>query len=44
LSADESAHLNETVAVVMKKQGFQGDNLVDEINHVLGKNLALEPS
>jgi CheY-like chemotaxis protein len=44
LSADESARLKETVAVVMKKQSFQGGQLVDEINHALGKSLALESS
>jgi signal transduction histidine kinase/DNA-binding response OmpR family regulator len=44
LTADESVRLKETVAVVMKKQGFQGEKLVDEINHVLGKNLAFESS
>lgn len=44
LSADESARLKETVAVVMKKQAFQGEKLVDEINHALGNSLALEPS
>jgi CheY-like chemotaxis protein len=44
LTADESVRLKETVAVVMKKQGFQGEKLVDEINQVLEKNLAFEPS
>ena len=44
LTADESARLKETVAVVMKKQGFQGEKLVEEIDRAVGRNLALEPS
>jgi CheY-like chemotaxis protein len=35
LTAAESARLRETVAMVMKKQGFQGEKLIEEINHVL---------
>jgi PAS domain S-box-containing protein len=35
LSPVESARLKETVTVVMKKQGFEGEKLVDEINNVL---------
>ncbi|HEX6271054.1 MAG TPA: GAF domain-containing protein [Anaerolineales bacterium] len=35
LTAAESARLKETVAVVMKKQGFEGEKLVDEINNML---------
>jgi PAS domain S-box-containing protein len=35
LTAAESARLKETVAVVMKKQGFEGEKLVHEINNVL---------
>ncbi|HLF73405.1 MAG TPA: response regulator [Anaerolineales bacterium] len=35
LTAAESARLKETVAVVMKKQGFEGEKLVEEIKHVL---------
>jgi CheY-like chemotaxis protein len=37
LTAPESARLKETVALVMKKQGFQGEKLVDEINNFLGE-------
>ena len=37
LTAAESARLKETVAFVMKKQGFQGGKLADEINNVLKK-------
>jgi len=37
LTAVESARLKKTVALVMKKQGFQGEKLVDEINNVLKK-------
>jgi CheY-like chemotaxis protein len=39
LTADESARLKAMVAVVMKKQGFEGTKLVDEINHILGISL-----
>ncbi len=35
LTAAESARLKESVTLVMKKQGFQGEKLVDEINSVL---------
>ena len=35
LTVEEAARLNEMVAVVMKKQGFKGEKLIDEINHVL---------
>ena len=35
LTADEARRLKETVALVMKKQGFQGEKLVDEINNIL---------
>jgi CheY-like chemotaxis protein len=35
LTANESARLKETVTVVMKKQGFEGDKLVAEINDLL---------
>ncbi len=35
LTKAESARLKETVALVMKKQGFQGEKLVDEINSML---------
>ena len=35
LTEPESARLKETVALVMKKQGFQGDELIQEIHKVL---------
>ncbi len=35
LTDDETQRLKETVALVMKKQGFQGETLVDEINKAL---------
>jgi PAS domain S-box-containing protein len=35
LTAEEAACLKETVTVVMKKQGFQGEKLIEEINQVL---------
>jgi DNA-binding response OmpR family regulator len=35
LTETESARLKETVAVVMKKQGFQGEKLMQEITSVL---------
>jgi CheY-like chemotaxis protein len=35
LTSAESARLKETVTLVMKKQGFEGEKLVDEINNVL---------
>ena len=37
LTVAESARLKETVSLVMQKQGFEGEKLVDEINHVLSK-------
>jgi CheY-like chemotaxis protein len=37
LTAIESARLKETVSLVMKKQGFESDKLVDEMNNVLNK-------
>jgi PAS domain S-box-containing protein len=44
LTAVESARLKESVAVVMRKQGFEGDKLVDEINNVLNKPIITDPS
>jgi signal transduction histidine kinase/CheY-like chemotaxis protein len=38
LSRTETTRLKKTVVLVMKKQGFQGDKLVDEINNVLKKS------
>ena len=35
LTAAEIARLKETVSLVMKKQGFEGEKLVDEINNAL---------
>jgi PAS domain S-box-containing protein len=35
LTADESDRLKKSVAFVMKKQGFEGGKLMDEINNVL---------
>ena len=35
LTAAESVRLKETVALVMRKQGFEGERLVDEINSIL---------
>jgi CheY-like chemotaxis protein len=35
LSAEESARLRESVAFIMKKQGFQGEKLIEEISTVL---------
>jgi PAS domain S-box-containing protein len=35
LTVEEAARLKETVAFVMKKQGFQGEQLLEEINSVL---------
>ena len=35
LTVEESNHLEKTVAVVMKKQGFEGEKLVEEIKRVL---------
>jgi len=37
LTTAESAKLKETVSLVMKKQGFEGEKLVDEMNNVLSK-------
>jgi signal transduction histidine kinase/DNA-binding response OmpR family regulator len=37
LTATESAHLKETVSLVMRKQGFESEKLVDEMNNVLNK-------
>jgi PAS domain S-box-containing protein len=38
LTTEESARLKETVAVVMKKQGFEGEKLVEEINRALRRD------
>jgi CheY-like chemotaxis protein len=38
LTEEESKTLKESVAFVMKKQGFNGDLLVQEINSVLHKS------
>ncbi|HEX6035376.1 MAG TPA: response regulator, partial [Anaerolineales bacterium] len=35
LTAAESVRLKETVTVIMRKQGFEGQKLVEEINHLL---------
>ena len=35
LNGDEIQRLKETVTLVMKKQGFQGEKLADEINAAL---------
>jgi DNA-binding response OmpR family regulator len=35
LTAAESARLKETVTYIMKKQGFQGEQLVEEVNSLL---------
>jgi len=37
LTAAESTRLKETVSLVMKKQGFEGEKLVDEMKNVLSK-------
>jgi PAS domain S-box-containing protein len=37
LTPAESTRLKETVSLVMKKQGFDGAKLVDEIHNILGK-------
>ncbi|TLM98038.1 response regulator [bacterium] len=37
LTADEIQRLKETVTLVMKKQGLQGEKLVDEINAALNQ-------
>jgi CheY-like chemotaxis protein len=37
LSKKEAQRLKETVTLVMKKQGFQGEKLLDEISDVLLK-------
>jgi signal transduction histidine kinase/DNA-binding response OmpR family regulator/putative methionine-R-sulfoxide reductase with GAF domain len=46
LSAGEAQRLKETVALVMQKQGFQSEKLVDEINDILKADLshALSPT
>ncbi len=38
LTAGETSHLKETVTTVMKKQGFEGEKLVEEINRVLRRD------
>ena len=38
LTSDESKKLKESVAFVMKKQGFDGEKLIDEINNVLRRD------
>jgi PAS domain S-box-containing protein len=40
LTAEESVRLQTAVSVVMKKQGFQGERLVQEIRRVLGEDPA----
>jgi PAS domain S-box-containing protein len=40
LTVDESARLRETVVLVIKKQGFEGEKMLDEIHHVLEKERA----
>jgi threonine synthase len=42
LTTAESIHLKETVSLVMKKQGFEGEKLVDEMNNVLSKLIITE--
>jgi DNA-binding response OmpR family regulator/anti-sigma regulatory factor (Ser/Thr protein kinase) len=37
LNAAESARLKETVSLVMKKQSFEGEKLVDEMKNILSK-------
>ena len=44
LTKAESARLKETVSLVMKKQGFEHEKLVDEINNVLSKLISTEPT
>ena len=44
LTEAESARLKETVSLVMKKQGFEHEKLVDEINNVLSKLISTEPT
>lgn len=39
LTAVEMSHLKKTVAVVIKKQGFEGDRLMAEINRMLRSDL-----
>jgi PAS domain S-box-containing protein len=39
LNGEEVSRLKETVAVVMKKQGFEGEKLVEEINRVLRREV-----
>ena len=38
LSIEEISRLNKTVEVVMRKQGFRGERLIDEINRILREN------
>jgi CheY-like chemotaxis protein len=40
LTEGEACRLKETVALVMKKQGFQSEKLVDEINDILKADMA----
>ena len=37
LNTAETAWLKETVAMVIEKQGFEGEKLMDEINRLLDK-------
>jgi signal transduction histidine kinase/DNA-binding response OmpR family regulator len=37
LTADETAQLKEATSLIMKKQGFHGDKLLQEINNVLSR-------
>ncbi len=36
LTADESTRLKNSVSAIVKKQGFQGEKLVDEVKSILG--------
>jgi CheY-like chemotaxis protein len=38
LTVAEKTRLKETVSAVMKKQGFEGEKLVEVINHILNNN------
>ena len=42
LTAAESARLKTTVSLIMKKQGFAGEKLVDEINNILSRLIIKE--
>jgi PAS domain S-box-containing protein len=42
LTPEEAARLKEMVDGIMKKQGFEGSKLVDEISHVLNKSTRLQ--